>query len=141
MHILKNIVFQCFFFLGHPRPSFPCSYQKMAKVELTSINRKFAYHIINIFIKTIEIQIHFIFSSTWIYFRKENLSSWTLIISDVSSNVNLNKILKFDLDYRLLGCIKTFLDYFDHLWKYLFAMIKQLEPPTFLWTFTTCTNN
>jgi hypothetical protein len=33
-------------FYGNLRPSFTCSYQKIVQVELTSVKRKFAYHII-----------------------------------------------------------------------------------------------
>jgi hypothetical protein len=33
------------------------------------------------------------------------------------------------------------LDYLDHLCKDVFAMIRQLGPPTFFMTFTTCVNN
>jgi hypothetical protein len=36
-------------FFGHQRPDFKLSYQKVAQAELTSVNRKFAYHISNLF--------------------------------------------------------------------------------------------
>jgi hypothetical protein len=35
-------------FYGHLRPSLACFYQKIVQVKLTSINKKFAYHISNI---------------------------------------------------------------------------------------------
>ncbi len=46
---------------GNPRPSFTCSYQKIVQVELTSVNKKFAYYIANIYFKTIKILIHYIY--------------------------------------------------------------------------------
>jgi hypothetical protein len=36
-------------FHGNPSPSFTCSYQKIVQVELTNVNKKFAYHITNIY--------------------------------------------------------------------------------------------
>ncbi len=49
--------------------------------------------------------------------------------------MNLGKILKLDLSYKKLGGIKTSLDYLDHIHKDVFAMIRQLGPPTFFMTF------
>ncbi len=78
-------------FFEHERLSFNCSYQKIIKVELTSANKKFAYHItIYIIFKTIKILIHFILSSTWIRIQIFYLLNHTLRASDVSNNVNLN---------------------------------------------------
>lgn len=57
--------FSLTFMFGHLRLSFTCSYQKLIQDELTSVNRKFAYYIYNIFIKIIKILIHFIFSSPY----------------------------------------------------------------------------
>jgi hypothetical protein len=42
---------------------------------------------------------------------------------------------------RELSHIRTSLDYLNHLCIDVFAMIKQLGPPTFFMTFTTCVNN
>jgi hypothetical protein len=75
-------------FYGHPRPSLACSYQKIVPVELISINKKFAYHINNIYFETIKVLINFILYCAWICIHKAN---------DVSTNVNLNKILKSHL--------------------------------------------
>ncbi len=47
-------------FYGHPRPSLACSCQKIVQAKLININRKFAYHISNIYLKTIKVLIHFI---------------------------------------------------------------------------------
>jgi hypothetical protein len=49
-------------------------YQKIAKVGLTSVDRKFAYHIANVFFKVI-ILIHFILSSSWVRVHKSQLRS------------------------------------------------------------------
>ncbi len=44
---------------------------------------------------------------------KIKLLGCILIVSDVSNNVNLDKILKSDLDYKELKCIRTSLDYLN----------------------------
>jgi hypothetical protein len=41
----------------------------------------------------------------WIHIQKEKLFGRILIANDVSKNINLNKILNFDLGYKELGCI------------------------------------
>ncbi len=60
-------------FYGHPRLSFACSYQKIMQVDLININIKFAYHISNIFFKTIKVLIHFILFCVWICIHKVKL--------------------------------------------------------------------
>ncbi len=47
-------------FFGHLKPSLGCTYQKIIQAKLTSVNRKFTYHINNIYLKTIKVFIHFI---------------------------------------------------------------------------------
>jgi hypothetical protein len=60
-------------FFEHEKPSFDCSYQKIVQVELTSANRKFAYHItIYIFFKTIKILIHLYYLLHEFVFKKQN---------------------------------------------------------------------
>jgi hypothetical protein len=61
--------------------------------------------------------------------------------SDVSTNVNLNKILKSNLGYKELRHIRTSWNYLDCLCINVFAMIRQFGPPTFFVTFTTCVKN
>jgi hypothetical protein len=61
--------------------------------------------------------------------------------SDVSTNVNLDKILISYLGYKKLSRIKIFPDYLDCLCKDVFTMIRQLGPPTFFMTFTIGVNN
>ncbi len=60
---------------------------------------------------------------------------------DVSNNVNLNRILKYDLCYKELGCIQTSHDYVDRVQNNVFMMIKQLGSLTFFLTFITNVNN
>lgn len=128
-------------FFSQSKPPLNCSYQKITQAKLTNTNRKFAYHITNIFFKKIKILIHFILSSKWIHIQKTKLLGCVLIASYVSNNVNLNKILKFDLGYKELGHIQTSLDYLDQLHIDVFPMIRQIRPPIFFVTFTTCINN
>jgi len=61
--------------------------------------------------------------------------------SDVLTNVNLDKILKSDLKYKKLSCIRISPDYLDRFHKNVFAMIRQLGPPIFFVTFTIGVNN
>jgi hypothetical protein len=105
------------------------------------VNKKFAYHITNIFFKTIQILIHFILSSSWIHILKRKLLNCTLIAKDVSIDVNLDKILKSDLGIWELNCIRTSQNYLDHFRKDLFVMIKRFEPPIFFVTFIMSVNN
>jgi hypothetical protein len=85
---------------------------KKVQAELTSTNIKFAYHITNIFDQNF-ITFYIIFYSTWIHIQKKKLSSWILTNNDVSKNVNLEKILKYDLCYKKLSHIKTFSNYLN----------------------------
>jgi hypothetical protein len=111
------------------------------QAEPISINRKFTYHINNIFFNTIKVLIHFILSCAWIRICEAKLLDHVLKVNDVSINVNLDKILKSCLGYKELSRIRTFLDYLDRLCKDVFAMIKQLGPPTFFMTFTIGVTN
>jgi hypothetical protein len=63
---------------------------------------------------------------------KAKLSNWIFTDSDVSKNVNLEKILKYVLCYKKLGHIRTSSNYLNWLWKDVFTMIGQLEPPSYL---------
>jgi hypothetical protein len=64
-----------------------------------------------------------------------------LIVNDLSNNVNLDKLLKYDLGYCELTRIITFPNYLDWLQKDIFAMIRQFGPPTFFVTFIISVNN
>jgi len=68
---------------------------------------------------------------------KKNLSH-TLIINDVSNNVNFNKNLKSDIGYKELGWIKTSPIYLKYLCKNVFEMIRQFGPLTFFVTMIMC---
>jgi ABC-type uncharacterized transport system permease subunit len=59
-----------------------------------SINKKFAYHINNIFFNAIKVLIHFILSCAWIRICEPKLLDHVLKVNDVSIYVNLDKILK-----------------------------------------------
>jgi len=56
--------------------------------KLININRKFAYHINNIYFKTIKVLIHFILSCAWIRIHKIKFLDHVLKASCVSTNVN-----------------------------------------------------
>jgi hypothetical protein len=79
--------------------------------------------------------------SIWIHIQKEKLLSHVFIINDVWNNVNLDKLLKFNLGYKKIECMKIYLDYLDYFCKNIFTMIRQLKPLTFFVTFTMGVNN
>jgi hypothetical protein len=81
-------------FHGHLNPSFESYYQKIVQEKLININRKIAYHISNIYLKTIKVLIHFILSCAYIRIHKTKLLDHVLKASNVSTNINLDKILK-----------------------------------------------
>jgi len=68
-----------------------------------------------------QILIHFNLSFAWIRIQKRKLSNHILTANDMFTNVNLNKILKFDLVYCELSCIRMFFDYLDWIWKDVFC--------------------
>ena len=59
------------------------------------------------------------------------------LAKDVKTKNNLEKILRSPIGYRTLKSIRTLPDYFENMKKDLFAMIRQLGPPTFFVTFTS----
>ncbi len=59
----------------------------------------------------------------------------------MQNNVNLNKLLIFNLSYKKWRCMRTSLDYLNFFCKDIFAMIRQLKPLTFFVTFTMGVNN
>jgi len=66
------------------------------QAKLININRKFAYHISNVYFKTIKVLIHFILSCAWIRIHKIKFLDHVLKANYVSTNVNLDKILKLN---------------------------------------------
>jgi hypothetical protein len=61
----------------------------------------------------------------------------TLKAFQIQNKPNINKILKSYLGYYDLQGLHNSFDYFENLWKNLFAMIGQLVLPTFFITFTS----
>jgi hypothetical protein len=60
-------------------------------------------------------------------YLKKKLLNHLLTFNDVSNNVNLDTLLKFDLGYREFMRITTFLNYLNHLQKDIFAIINNLD--------------
>lgn len=56
--------------------------------------------------------------------KQKKLSNHILIHNDVLTNVNLNKILNFNLGYHELNQIKKSPIFFNHFQKYVFAIIR-----------------
>jgi hypothetical protein len=65
--------------------------------KLTSVDRKFPYHIANLFFKEIKVLIHFILFSSLVCVHKPQLQGQHLSAKDVIDKYNLINILKFML--------------------------------------------
>ncbi|XP_059077054.1 uncharacterized protein LOC131876217 [Cryptomeria japonica] len=131
-------------FFGNPRDDDIVkrfSYQKIAQWELSNSQRHFAYHTTNLFFKTIKILIQQVLSTMSIRIRKGQLKGRKLLAKDVKHKPNLEKLLKSDIGYVDFKRIRISLDYIHQLKKNVFAMIRQLGPPTFFLTFTSAEQN
>jgi hypothetical protein len=73
----------------------------------------------------------------WVRIRKGQLQGRKLLVKDVKYKVNLEKILKSDIGYIDFKNIRTSPDYLQQNKKNIFAMIRQLDLPTFFMTFTS----
>ena len=113
------------------------SYQQIANWELLHSSEDFSTHITNIFYKAVKVLVKQVSSSAWISVRKGELKGKKITAKDVKYQKNLEKILKSPIAYRSLQCIRTSPDYFETIRKDVFAMIRQLGPPTLFVTFTS----
>ncbi len=68
--------------------------------------------------------------------RKGKLCGKTLKTYQIRNKPNWDNIFKSYLSYHILEGLCNSLDYFERLWKTLFAMIRQLGPSTFFVIFT-----
>ncbi len=74
-------------------------------------------------------------------YSKRKILGHVFIVNDVQNNVNFDKLLKFNLGYKKLGCMITSLDYLECFCKDIFAMIRRLKPLNCFVTFTMGVNN
>jgi hypothetical protein len=72
---MKNVTILLYILKKHDHVNYKQTIQtkKIAKVKLSSVNIKFAYHIATIFFKVIKVLIHFILFLSCIYVRKTQL--------------------------------------------------------------------
>ena len=111
-------------------------YQTIAKWELMHKDRRFALDIDNLFFKTMKIMVAKAMSSIWVRLRKGKLKEAQLTASQVRQDTNIEKILHSKTGYRDFDALRTTPDYKQRLKNNLFAMIRQLGPPTFFVTFS-----
>jgi hypothetical protein len=78
-----------------------------------------------------------VLSCMWVRIRKGQLQGRNLLAKDVKYKENLEKILKSDIGYIDFKNIRISPDYLQQNKKTIFAMIRQLGPPTFFITFTS----
>lgn len=112
------------------------SYHKIDRWELQHKDHDFATHISNIFFKAIQTIIQQVSNCAWVCIRKGELKGKKLCAKDVKGMSNLNKFLQSPVGYHSLK-IYVFPDYVENMKKDIFAMIRQLGPPTFFVTFTS----
>jgi hypothetical protein len=113
------------------------TYVEIVKWELLHSSSDFSYHTTNLFFKTMRILIDKVLSCMWIRIRKGQLRGRTLLARDVKYKPNLEKILKSDIGDIDFKNIRISPDYLHQIQKNIFAMIRQLGPPTFFITFTS----
>jgi exonuclease III len=113
------------------------TYLQIVKWELQHSSGDFSYHTTNLFFKTMRILIDKVLSCMWIRIRKGQLRGRKLLAIDVKYKPNLEKILKSDIGYIDFKNIRISPDYLHQIQKNIFAMIRQLGPPTFFVTFTS----
>ncbi len=76
----------------------------------------------------------------WVQIWKGKLCGRTLKTYRLRDKPNLNNIFKSHLGYCDLESLRNSLYYFKRLWKFLFAIIQQLGPPTFFVIFISIEN-
>ena len=117
------------------------SYQKIAKWEVLHKEHDFAYHTTNLFYKAVRIILKQVFNSISVRIRKGQLKGRNLMAKDVRKKPNLDRILKSDIGYRDLKAIRTSPDYLENIRKKLYAMIRQVGPPTFFISLSSAENH
>ena len=113
------------------------TYQKLAQWELLHFHQDFALHMTNLFSKAIKILIQQVLLTMWVRIRKGQLQGRKLLAKDVKHKPNFKKNLKSEIGYIDFKRIRISPDYMNQLKKNIFAMIRQLSPPTFFLTFTS----
>ena len=113
------------------------SYQKIVQLELLQASGDFQYHTTNFFFKTMRIIIDKVLSCIWVRIRKGQLKGRKILAKDVKYRANLEKLLKCDIGYIDFKNIRISSDHLEQIRKNIFAMIRQLGPPTFFVTFTS----
>jgi hypothetical protein len=130
-------------FYGEKRPekiTKKITYQKNSQWEVFHHDHDFAYNITNLFYKEVRIILRQVLNCIWIRIRKGQLKGRKLVAKDVKSKPNLDRILKSEISYMDLRSIRTSPDYLLGLCRNLYAMIRQLGPPTFFVLFSSAEN-
>ncbi|MCO5599964.1 hypothetical protein L7F22_054071 [Adiantum nelumboides] len=110
------------------------SFQRVAKWELLHADRRFALNIENLFFKAMKFIISKVCSSIWVRSRKAQPQGKLLQAKDVVANTNIEALLSSQIGYKDFESLRTSPDYKTKLKKNIFAMIRQLGPPTFFVT-------
>ncbi len=83
----------------------------------------FPLHIPNLFLKTINVLIQQVKSTSWIRIWKGKLNDRILTTKHVTNKPNLDKLLWLDIKYHNLTHLRTSPNYLEKLQRNAFAMI------------------
>ena len=129
-------------FCGQRRPSnkeriVPVHYSDIVKWELRSIDRRVAQSVPNIFFKLKRIQMKNITDKVSLVLRrcKSEGKKWTA--QDVLNPYKVNDMVRLDEGYFILRTLRNCPAYLEKRKKDLFAMIRQLNLPTWFGSFSS----
>ena len=112
-------------------------YQLIVKWELTHESTQFSTNIENLFFKAMKVMVQKVIESTWVRLRKGKLGHTVLHAKDVQDDTNIDRMLHSRIGFRDFDSLRTSPDYKQKQKKNVFAMIRQLGPPTFFVTFSS----
>ena len=114
----------------------PVHYSTMCKWELRSKDRRVAQSVPNIFYKLKKLQIRQIQGSAILSLRKCQTKGKTFTAGDLKSESSVNRLINLDEGFRVLRNLRGSPPYFERCKKDLFAMIRQLDNPTWFCSFS-----
>ena len=114
----------------------PVHYSTICKWELRSKDRRVAQSVPNIFYKLKRLQVRQIQGSASLSLRKCKTKGKTYTAGDLKSETSVNKLINLDEGFRVFRNLRGSPPYFERCKKDLFAMIHQLDNPTWFCSFS-----
>jgi len=106
-------------------------------IQLLHKSKDFSTNNSNLFFKVLEVSIQKVIGFGCVCIHKGKLIGRSLKAFEIWNKPNLDKIFKSYLRYCDLERLHTSPNYLESLQKKLFAMIRQVGPPTLFVTFTS----